>query len=239
VFGTIPAGAGEVGTAIADLNTRLGSPGKPLQNMATRFLELSRITGTDVASNIKEVTRLFGNWNVAAEEQTGMLDYLFKVSQSTGIGVDRLSTLTTQYGSTLRGLGFDLKDSVAVLGKFEKGGVNIEAALAGMKMGLGNLAGKGITDPVEALDELARQVKEAGTEIEAVSIAAEVFGARGAAEMAAAIRSGNLDLGDFVTMLDASEETVLTAADASMSLGDRMAILQHKAEKALEPSATS
>jgi len=63
--------------------------------MATRFLELSRITGTDVASNIKEVTRLFGNWNVAAEEQTGMLDYLFKVSQSTGIGVDRLSTLTT------------------------------------------------------------------------------------------------------------------------------------------------
>ena len=235
VFGTIPAGAGEVGTAIADLNTRLGLTGKPLQNMATRFLELSRITGTDVASNIKEVTRLFGSWNVAAEEQTGMLDYLFKVSQSTGIGVDRLSTLTTQYGSTLRGLGFDLKDSVAVLGKFEKGGVNVEAALAGMKMGLGNLAGKGITDPVEALDELARQVREAGTEIEAVSIAAEVFGARGAAEMAAAIRSGNLDLGDFVTRLDASEETVLTAADASMSLGDRMAILQHKAEKALEP----
>jgi len=49
VFGTIPAGAGEVGTAIADLNTRLGLTGKPLQNMATRFLELSRITGTDVA----------------------------------------------------------------------------------------------------------------------------------------------------------------------------------------------
>jgi len=31
VFGTIPAGAGEVGTAIADLNTRLGLTGKPLQ----------------------------------------------------------------------------------------------------------------------------------------------------------------------------------------------------------------
>ncbi|MFA7122023.1 MAG: phage tail tape measure protein [Bacilli bacterium] len=235
VFGTIPAGAGEVGTAIADLNTRLELSGGPLQDMAKRFLELSRITGTDVAGNIKDVTRLFGSWNVAADDQAGTLDYLFKTSQSTGIGVDRLSTLTTQYGSTLRGLGFDLKDSVAVLGKFEKGGVNIEAALAGMKMGLGNLAGKGITDPVEALDELARQVREAGTEIEAVSIAAEVFGARGAAEMAAAIRSGNLDLGDFVTMLDTSEETVLTAADASMSLGDRMAILQHKAEKALEP----
>jgi len=105
-----------------------------------------------------------------------------------------------------------------------------------MKMGLGNLAGKGITDPGRsASTNSPRQVREAGTEIEAVSIAAEVFGARGAAEMAAAIRSGNLDLGDFVTMLDASEETVLTAADASMSLGDRMAILQHKAEKALEP----
>jgi len=42
-----------------------------------------------------------------------------------------------------------------------RGGVNIEAALAGMKMGLGNLAGKGITDPVEALDE-TRSAGEGG-----------------------------------------------------------------------------
>lgn len=235
VFGTIPAGAADVGTAIADLNTRLGLTGEGLQDMATQFLELSRITGTDVAGNIKDVTRLFGSWSVAADDQSATLDYLFKTSQSTGIEVGKLATLSTQYGSSLRGLGFDLKDSVAMLGKFEKEGVNVEAALAGMKMGLGKLASEGITDPVAAWDELTRRVKEAGTEMEAVGVASEVFGARAAAEMASAIRSGSMDLGDFVATLDASEETVIGAADDAMALGDRMAILQHKAEKALQP----
>lgn len=235
VFGTVPADAAEVSTAIADLNTRLGLTGPALQDMATQFLELSRITGTDVASNIKDVTRLFGSWDVAADDQAGTLDNLFKTSQSTGIEVGKLATLSTQYGSTLQGLGFDLKDSVAMLGKFEKEGVNVEAALAGMKMGLGKLASEGITDPIEAWDELTRRVKEAETEMEAVGVASEVFGARAAAEMASAIRSGNMDLGDFVAGLDASEETVLGAADDAMTLGDRMGILQHKAEKALQP----
>ena len=235
VFGTVPADAAEVATAIADLNTRLGLTGPALQDMATQFLELSRITGTDVASNIKDVTRLFGSWDVAADDQAGTLDYLFKTSQSTGIEVGKLATLSTQYGSTLQGLGFDLKDSVAMLGKFEKEGVNVEAALAGMKMGLGKLASEGITDPIEAWDELTRRVKDAETEMEAVGVASEVFGARAAAEMASAIRNGNMDLGDFVTTLDASEETVLDAADDAMTLGDRMGILQHKTEKALQP----
>jgi len=60
--------------------------------MATRFLELSRITGTDVASNIKEVTRLFGNWNVAAEEQTG--DARLPIQ---GLAVDRDRSRQTLY----------------------------------------------------------------------------------------------------------------------------------------------
>ena len=235
VFGTVPAAAGDVATAIADLNTRLELTGEPLQDMATRFLELSRITGTDVGKNIAGVTRALANWGVAGEDQADTLDYLFRTSQSTGIGVDRLSDLSTKYGSTLRGLGYDLETSTALLGKFEKEGVNTEAALAGMKQAVARLAGMGIDDPIEAWDMLADQIKGASTELEAVSIASELFGDRAAAEMASAIRDGNLDLADFVDTLNASEETILDAADDTMTLGDRMAILKNKSQKALEP----
>ena len=235
VFGTVPAAAGDVATAIADLNTRLELTGEPLQDMATRFLELSRITGTDVGKNIAGVTRALANWGVAGEDQADTLDYLFRTSQSTGIGVDRLSDLSTKYGSTLRGLGYDLETSTALLGKFEKEGVNTEAALAGMKQAVARLAGMGIDDPIEAWDMLADQIKGASTELEAVSIASELFGDRAAAEMASAIRDGNLDLADFVDTLNASEETILGAADDAMTLGDRMAILKNKSQKALEP----
>ncbi len=235
VFKTVPNDAADVATAIADLNTRLGLTGQPLQDLATQFLNLSRITGTDVATNIKEITRLFGDWNIATEDQSSTLNYLFKTSQSTGIGVDKLATLTTQYGTSLRGLGFNFEDSVAMLGKFEKEGVNIETTMSGLKVGLANLSKSGLTDSTEAWQAFLDRVKAAPSDLQAVSIAAEVFGSKSAADMALAIREGRLDLGDFVSTLQDSQETITAAADDSMTLGDRFGILQNKATEALTP----
>jgi phage-related minor tail protein len=71
-------------------------------------------------------SRLFGDWSIAAEDTAGTMDYLFRVSQSTGIGVNDLSAKLVQFGAPLRQLGFDLETSAAMLGKFEKEGVNTE-----------------------------------------------------------------------------------------------------------------
>ncbi|GAG86548.1 unnamed protein product, partial [marine sediment metagenome] len=85
----------EVSTAIAELNTRLGLSGKPLQAMAKQMLNLARITETDINAVIRTSTRLFGDWDVAVEDQAQTLDYLFKVSQSTGVGIDKLSDMAS------------------------------------------------------------------------------------------------------------------------------------------------
>ena len=140
VLGKVPADASDVGTAIADLNTRLDITGKPLEDMATKFLELSRITETDVGTNIKTVTRLFGDFGVAVEDQSKAMDTLFKVSQATGAPISDLAGKATQYGTSLRGMGFDMETSVALLGKFEKEGVNTETVLSSLKIGMANMA---------------------------------------------------------------------------------------------------
>jgi phage-related minor tail protein len=103
---TTTASFEDIGTAVADVNTRLGLTGKPLEKMSTQFLELSRITGTDVAANIENVSRVFGDWGVEADKQSESLDYLFKVSQSTGIGIDSLSQKVVQFGAPMRQFGF-------------------------------------------------------------------------------------------------------------------------------------
>jgi len=109
VLRTVPTDAETAGSAIADLNTRLGVSGEEAGALATQFLELSRITGTDVAGNIQSATRVMGDWGIEAENAASTLDYLFKISQNTGAGVDVLGRQLVQYGATHaadRGLSF-------------------------------------------------------------------------------------------------------------------------------------
>jgi len=236
VFSKVPESSKQVSMAIADLNTRLGLSGKPLQDLATQTLELSRITKSDLGPTIRNTTRVFGDWGVANKDAGKTLDLLFKTSQQTGIGVDALSTKLVQFGAPLRALGFDLKKSAALMGKWEKEGVNMEAIFSGMKMGLGKLMGKfGVKDLGGAFEYLSKQMKEAKTDAEAGAIAFEMFGSRAAVDMAMAVREGRFEVSAFLKELEASPETIKKAAEASLTFSQRLKILRNNAALALEP----
>ena len=233
-FKDVPADMKDVATATADLNTRLGLTGSPLVLMTKQFVELSRITGTDVASNIKTVTRVFGDWSVATEDQAGELDRLFRISQSTGIGVDRLSQLVVQFGAPLRGFGFTLAESTALLAKFEKEGVNTEAVMGGLKIGLGKVAAAG-KDPATEFAKVSEAIKNAGSAGEANIAAIELFGSRAGPDMAAAIREGRFEVEDFIKQMDAGGDGILATAKATETWREKLKRLRNKVLVKLEP----
>jgi len=235
VLKQVPDDAGEVSTAIAELNTRLGLSGDALEDATIQFTTLSRITGTDVKTNITTATRLFGDFSVATEDQADTLDYLFRVSQNTGASVDQLASRATQYGTSLRGMGFDLKTSIAMLGKFEKEGVNTETVLASLKIGMANMAKAGITDANEAFSTLINDIKSAPSDLEGTQKAIEVFGSRAGADMAMAIREGRFEFDDLMSTLDASGDTIIQAAKDSETLGDKIGIMKNRIGLAIEP----
>jgi phage-related minor tail protein len=237
VVANVPTDFKSASTAIADLNTRTGQTGEPLRQLSKQMLEMTRLTGGDLSANIASVTRVFGDWGIAAKDQSGTMDYLFKVSQTTGIGIDQLSQKVVQFGAPLRQMGFDFETSAAMLGKWEKEGVNTEAVLAGMKVGLGNMAAAG-KEPVEAMREVSDAIKNAGSTGEATSIAMEVFGKRAGPDMAAAIREGRFDLDALMGTLKGSKETILGAAADTMSFSEKWQMFKNQALLALEPIAT-
>jgi hypothetical protein len=237
VVANVPTDFKSASTAIADLNTRTGQTGEPLRQLSKQMLEMTRLTGGDLSANIASVTRVFGDWGVAAKDQSGTMDYLFKVSQTTGIGIDALSQKVVQFGAPLRQMGFDFETSAAMLGKWEKEGVNTEAVLAGMKVGLGNMAAAG-KEPVEAMREVSDAIKNAGSTGEATSIAMEVFGKRAGPDMAAAIREGRFDLDALMGTLKGSKETILGAAADTQDFGEKWQMFKNKVLLALEPIAT-
>jgi len=231
----VPQGFEEVGTAVADLNTRLGLTGEPLEKMTKQMLDLARVTDTDVATVIRQTTRVFGDWGVAVEDQAGTLDLLFKTTQQTGIGLDALTERVVVYGAQLRGFGFSIEESTAMLGKFEKEGVNTEAILGSLKIGFARMAKEGITDAGEAMNALIQEVKDAPGDMDATAIALEVFGNRACGDFALAVREDRFEFDELMAAISEGEDTIEGAADDTLTLSDKFSMLKNQAALALEP----
>ena len=227
----------DISSAIADYNTRLGLTGKPLQELSKQITNVSRITGTDLNTNITQSAKLFNNWQIATEKQSKTLDLMFVASQQTGIGIDRLMTSVTEYGPILRGMGYDLESATALIAGFDKAGVNVQETLATMKIAMRNLAKEGFTDPQEALSMYIEKIENAGSSIEATRIAAELFGSRGGAVMGAAIREGRLELDDLIESLKTSKETINAVAEETDDWKEKLTKLKNEAMIQLEPIA--
>ena len=232
VASDVPSSMGDAGTAVADLNTRLGLTGENLEAMAEQQLNLARLTGSDLASQIKNTSRIFGDWGISTEGQAGALDRLYQVAQTTGITVDQLSTVTTNFGAPMRALGFDFETATALMGKFEKEGVNTEAVLAGMKVGLGKMAKEG-EQPIETFQRLQEDIANAATEGEAFGIAAEAFGTRAGPDMAMAIREGRFEVDELLATM--STDTIAAAARDTESWGEKWQMIKNRVLIKLEP----
>ncbi len=239
VYTSVDASMDDASTVIADLNTRTGLTGEGLQDLSIQMLQLAKITKEDINGLIPATTRMFKDAGLSVDQYSEALDYTFIVSQSTGIGVTKLQQLMTQFGGPLRQMGFDWQTSAAMLGKFEKEGVNTELVVGSLRIALGKMAQEGIEDPSAALQEMITRIKEVGTAGEANTLALEMFGAKAGPDMAAAIREGRLNLDELLTSLDASPETIERAAKDTEGAVEKFMILKNKMMVALEPLGTS
>ncbi len=237
VFANIPTSMALTGQAFSELFQRTGQTGAGLMNLAQSELELARITDTDLSTNIANTTRLFGDWGIAVDKQVPTLDKLFRASQATGIGVDMLSEQMVKFGAPLRQIGFGFDETAALLGKFEKEGVNSELVMGSLRIALGKMAKEGIEDPKQALSLLVDQIKNAGSAGEANALALETFGARAGPDMAAAIREGRFDVGALFDQITNGTDTINSAAISTNDWRENLQILTNRIQVKLIPIA--
>ncbi len=234
----VPESFDVVGNAVADLNTRLGLTGKPLQDSATQFLNLSRITGTDLQSNIADISRVFGNWGIATEDQAGAMDKMFRASQSSGVGIDTLSQSVVKFGTPMRSLGFSFDETLGMLGQFDKSGLNTDVIMKGMTKSLATM-GKAGEEPIDTYRRVTEEIKNLADPTEATALSMEFFGAKAGPEMASAIRDGRLELGGIMNDITNGTDTINAAAAETLTFADSWAILKNQGMAALEPVARS
>jgi hypothetical protein len=234
VVASVPTDFEKASTAITTLAQRTGLTGTALETLAKQELELSRITKTDLNANIAASTRMFQDWSSSITSPVAAMDTLFKVFQQTGISVTRLAELVVQFGAPLRSLGFNFDEAAALMGKFEKEGVNITTVLGAMRIGLSKFKGQ---EASAAFADLIDKIKNAKTETEALSIGMTAFGKRGGADLTRAIIEGRFNLDELQQKLKESQETILETARRTMDFSERLTLLGSQAKIAAEPLA--
>lgn len=225
-------GLSRLGEVVGDLNTRTGQTGESLEQLALRFAHLEEMGN---AASVENVTRLFGDWDVATGKQVETMDQLFRASQATGPSIDQLAQSAVRFGAPLRQMGFDLGETVTLLGKFEKEGVNTNLVIGSMRIALGKLASQGVKDVPAEFRRLVQGIEDAGSAGEANALALEVFGARAGPDMAAAIREGRFDIDALFKQIQNGSETIEKAHDDTVDWGDKLIMLKNRAQAVVGP----
>jgi len=206
VVSAVPSSFNDTATAIAEVNTRLGLTGDDLDRVSEQFLNLSRLTGGDVTGDIRGATRMFNRFGVEADDTSDMLDFLFRVSQATGIGIEKLGKNTTDYGAQLQNMGLSLEEAVVFMGLLEREGASVTRIMPSLNTAAMKLKAEGFDNVNEGLttfiDEL-RTLDDDAAEARAMEILGSQY-----KNFLDVVRDNNVDYGELVGRLQDSQVTI-------------------------------
>lgn len=218
VFGSMPVEMDDVGSAIGEINTRFGLTGAALEEMTKDFLKFSNVNDVDVTQSVEAVHKIMQKFNLDTSKTNDVLGLLTRASQKSGISIDTLENSLESNGAALKELGFDVTETVNLLAQMESNGVDTSTAMTALSKAVQNATKDG-KDAETALREQIDAIKNATTDTEALQLATELFGKKGAAEMAQAIRENKVSIDDLSGSLsdysDVVETTFTDTQDAS------------------------
>lgn len=235
---SVPAEFGDIGTAVADINTRMGLTGQTLETVASQYLHAGNILGEAV--DVNKTSAAFSAFKIEGEDVVGAMDHLFQVSQATGVGMNELADGAARNAPAMAILGFSFEETTAMIGSFDKAGLNSSALMASMSKGMVTLAKDG-EEPAAAFKRVQEEITgfvTAGDDAAALELASKVFGTKGASQFIGAVKSGALNLGDMSKAAGQTSDTIIGVGEDTMDFAEQWMVFKNRVLVWLEPLAS-
>lgn len=235
----VPVDIASIGPAVADLNTRLGLTGPALQQVAEQILEAGRMLGEDV--DINSATGAFNAFGIESDAVSGKLDYLWGVSQATGIGMNDLTSRLASAAPITQQLGFSFEETAGMIGAMDKAGLDSQTMIGAMQKGLAGMTTPG-EDASATFQRVVGEIQgfiDTGDDAAARDLASQLFGTRGAAQFVGALSSGAINMADLANVAGMTGDTIMEASADTADFAEKWQLVQNKASAALEPLAST
>lgn len=233
-----PASFEDIGTTVAGLNQRLGLTGPTLEKLSRQFLEVGRITGEEV--DVNKMTAAFSAFNITGEDTTTAMDSLYRVSQATGVGMNDLAASVVKGAPQLKQFGFSFEDSAAMIGVFDKAGINGDKTVQSLSRAMVQFSKEG-KNPQEALRGTIKEIEgftKAGDTAAAIRVAEKIFGTKGATQFVNAVQSGKVNIDALMQSTGATSDTILGAAADTADFAEQWQMFKNNVLLVIEPIAT-
>ena len=237
---TVPADFDVIATAVGEVNTRFGITGEKLDEVSEKFVKYADINKVDVTTAIDSTQKAMSAFGLSADDTGDVLDILTRVSQNTGVSVDKLTSGLVSNSTAFQEMGLDINEASTLMGMLEKSGVNMETVTNGMRRALKNAAADG-KDVNTALIELQDAIEGGASEMDALNMAYDLFGKSGD-QIYGAVKAGALDFRELANAstdasgaLDDTFERTLTPADKFALILNRLKLLGYEIANSVLP----
>ncbi|MCA1294578.1 phage tail tape measure protein [Paenibacillus sp. alder61] len=225
VGGQVPQSLSEVGKAMGILSRETSMTGKDLEDLTKMLLNASRLTGGDSAQAAESATTAMSAWGYAAKQGEVMLEQFFAASRAGKVDMVELMKRMGQFGEPMKDMGIGFNQSMALMAKWQKSGLNpIADALKDPKR-----------LPAGGFAEIAAKIREAKTATEAMEYATGIFGQKVGGDLVTALKGGKVEFNGILASMNQCKEGMLSQGQTLETFSDRFGALKNRITIALAP----
>jgi hypothetical protein len=198
----------DVAAVMAKVVSGMGLSGDAAKSATAQIVDFARVTGQSGAQAALAVDGIGDAWSLSGEASIGVLGKLLVSQQRYGTVVAESEKALTDLAPALIATNTSLDAAVGLLNLFEVSGLDSASAGAALKKSIADLR------PGQSLADLVRQVSAIEDPTRRAQKAIELFGAKGGAGLANALKPGRDSLSAFAVSDTDGLGAVQKAADA-------------------------